>query len=608
MSNRIDFFQPKYTDMTLPASKPVVFVNGQLCPFLEVESVIRAADPEFSWAKLVYNPTELEDIEALAGERIETIAPMGKHLSIHQVYEGAVGESAALKIPVFAGQVEQINRNFDSKGEGIEIIARDVSAVLGRITVYGRRMATSDSNTVFLDGFKTIFNDGGNPNASAATIEYEGRKCKIFEVNIERAKYWTCAEIILYLLSEYLPFGRLQLPEPGQLEAIMGNQVCQELDVTGNNLVSALRKCCAQAGIRFKFVPSLSTTGPSQQIVFYRPGSGGRVEINCQEIGEELSVSKTTVLELQSEKKFWPLTHRHIGRGDHKVFEATFDLIKAWDPAGEGGGQSDYSTDAEGFEQVRDVYRKWCLNEAGDYSISPYNQGDAFDFSWIFETDLYVKRRRRFIETLSTDSTGESLGYFLQISYNSGATWQQYLEDFDVLGDECGIWLSSTDLDNDLWSAATSGQLKFRITASVVSDERLACNIAKGPVNSVADVVDHIVELSEQFAFRKVSGRSIFHESTDSGVGLPDEIDDTTALVAYTRCLSQAQTEVIEEIEVKTPILMLNYCIGDRVVTSPDSRDILGVRLDPRSTFWIERIAMNCLEQCTYLNVLRRRA
>ena len=583
-------------------------MEGRLCPFFEVGSVVRAADPEFSWAKLIYNPAELEDIEVVAGERIETIAPMGKSVSIHQVYQGAVGDSAAMTLPIFTGQIERFDRNLGEKGDIVEIIARDISAVLDRITVYGQRVTMGGSDTVFLDGFKTIFNDNGEPNASAATIEYEGKHYTVFEADVEYVKHWTCAEVVLYLLSEHLSFGRLRLPELDQLEAIMGNQVCEELDVTGINLVSALRKCCAQVGVRFKFVPSLSTTGPSQQIVFYRPGSSGQVEVNCQHIGQELSVSKTTVLQLRSEKHFWPVTHRYIGRGDYKVFEATFDLIKAWDPAGEGGSQSDYSTDAENFEQVRNVYRKWCLNEAGDYSDPPYNQGSAFDFSWIFETDLYVQRRRKFIEALSTDSIGQSLGHFLQVSYDNGETWQEYLEDFDVLDDECGIWLSSTDLNNDLWSAAVSGQLKFRMTASVVSDERLACNIAKGPVNSVADVVDHIVELSEQFAFRKVSGRSIFHKSTDSGVGLPDEIDDTTALVAYTRCLSQAQTEVIEEIEVKTPILMLNYCIGDRVVTSPDSRDILGVRLDPRSTFWIERIVMNCLEQCTYLKVLRRRA
>lgn len=608
MSNRIDFFQPEYTNMTLPAGRPVVFVDGQLCPFLEVDSVVRAADPEFGWAKLVYNPAELEDIEVVTGERIETIAHMGKRLSIHQVYEGAVGDSVAMKIPIFVGQIERIDKNFGSKGDVVKVIARDISAVLGRITVYGQRVTTGGSGTVFLDGFKTIFNNDGEPNASENPTEYEGKHYTVFEVDVEHAKHWTCAEIILYLLSEHLPFGRLQLPELDQLEAIMGNQVSEELDVTGINLVSALRKCCARVGVRFKFVPSLSTTGPSQQMVFYRPGSGGQVEVNCQHIGQELSVSKTTVLELQSEKDFWPVTHRYIGRGDHKVFEATFDLIKAWDPAGEGGSQSDYSTDAEDFEQVGNVYRKWCLNEAGDYSSSPYNQGGAFDFSWIFETDLYVQRRRKFIEVLSTDSTGQSLGYFLQISYNNGATWQQYLEDFDVLDDECGIWLSSIDLDNDLWSAATSGQLKFRLTASVVSDERLTFSIAKGPVNSVTDVVDHVAELSDRFASRKVSGRSIFHKSKDPAVGTPNEVDDTTALVAYVRCLSQTQIEVIEEIEVKTPILMLNYCIGERVVTSPDSRDILGVRLDPRSTFWIERIVMNCLEQCTCIKVLRRRA
>jgi hypothetical protein len=607
MLNRIDFFQSEYTNMALPAGRPVVFVDGRLCPFLEVGSVVRAAYPEFGWVKLIYNPAKLKDIEAVTGERIETVVPMGKLVSIQQVYEGAIGESAAMTVPIFVGQIEQVDRNLGRKGDIVEIIARDISAVLGRVTVYGQRLTTGVFETIFLEGFKTVFNKDGEPNASQKTIEYEGKHYSVFEADSRCAKYWTCAEAILYLLSEYLPFGRLQLPELDHLEAIIGNQISEELDVSGIDVLSALCKCCAQVGIRFKFVPSLSATGASQQIVFYRPGSGGEVEVNCQHFGQELSVSKTAILELQSERNFWPVTHRYVGRGGYKVFEATFDLIKAWDSAGEGGSQSDYSTDDEDFEQVRDVYRKWCLNEAGDYSGSPYNQGSAFDFSWIFETNLYVQRRRKFIEALSTDSTGGYLGYFLQISYNNGATWQEYLEGFDVLDDECGVWLSSIDLDNDLWSAAVSGQLKFRITASVASDERLTCSIAKGPVNSVADVVDHIIELSNRFAFRRVSSRSIFHKSTDTAIDIPGEVDDTTALVVYIRRLSEAQLEVIEKIEVKTPVLMLNYRIGDSVVASPDSRDILGIRLDPRSDFWIERILMNCLEQCTHLKILRRR-
>ena len=62
-----------------------------------------------------------------------------------------------------------------------------------------------------------------------------------------------------------------------------------------------------------------------------------------------------------------------------------------------------------------------------------------------------------------------------------------------------------------------------------------------------------------------------------------------------------------EEIVVSTPIVAMHYYVGDKVICSPDSRDILGVKSDNRSIFWIERAEMDIEKQCTRLRILRRR-
>ena len=117
---------------------------------------------------------------------------------------------------------------------------------------------------------------------------------------------------------------------------------------------------------------------------------------------------------------------------------------------------------------------------------------------------------------------GKSLGYFLQVSFDNGLHWWQYLYAFNNLLNECGVWLSSDQLDIDTWVAALKGVLKFRITASVISDERLTCVVADGPVNSTAPVVEHIITLPRQFKYRKVSSRSIFAKTDDDTLGIPD--------------------------------------------------------------------------------------
>jgi hypothetical protein len=332
------------------------------------------------------------------------------------------------------------------------------------------------------------------------------------------------------------------------------------------------------------------------------------VELNCQYGGEQLSISKTNIAHLESKKYFWPVTNKHIGQGDFKVYEATFDLVKAWDPADEDTDYDRFSPSTNaGFYQVKDVYRKWCLNEAGDYSGAPYNQGDAFDFSKIFESSNFVGRRRRFWPTLTADKQGESLGYHLEVSFDNGLHWWQYLYAFNNLLDECGVWLSSDQLDVDSWVAALKGVLKLRMTASVVSDERISCEVADGPVDSVAPVVDHLITKPSQFKYRKVSAQSIFAGCSDESLGMPDEVDDTAALYEFVRKTAQSGPATIETVDVQTPYLVLDYEVNDVVTASPESRDLLSCRSDNRSVSWIKRVRMNFRDQSTDVKVVRKR-
>ena len=286
---------------------------------------------------------------------------------------------------------------------------------------------------------------------------------------------------------------------------------------------------------------------------------------------------------MQSQKNFYPVTHRYIGQGDYKTYEATFELIKAWDSSLESNWYHYFSpsTNSE-FYKVKDVFRKWALNEAGDYTDSPYNRGDSFDFISIFQTSDYAACRRRFWPCLTTDSQNKSLGYFLQVSYDDGLTWNQYSNAFNLLVDECGIWLSSDQLGMELVSASFNDKLRFRITASVISDERLSVVVSEGPVNSVVPVVDEVITLPRQYKYRKVSSKSIFSAINNDGFGVSDEVDDTDSLFSFVRQIAADSSQAIETINLQTPILGFDYQLGDIVNSNPESRDIFS-KYDNRS-------------------------
>ena len=331
MSNRIDFFQSSQTQAALPATSASIWIDGMLCPSLELVEIVRGDWPEFSWARLVYNPAAYVDSSLTAAEEIETLFAMGKTVCIRQNFNGIPPGTAAFSFPLFHGQIENIETRLTATGEKVEIAANDFSVNLKRVTVYGRRLAEEDNSSVFLTGLDTVFNPEGKANANSEPIKVNGKSYTVFCREPSQGRHWSYAEVIDYLLCEYLTAGQLQTPDIGQLRVLTENQAVRDLDVTGLNLIEALHRCCERIGLRFKFVPLPVSTGPSQAIEFYKTGTGRTIELNCQQAGEQFSLSKTNIANLHSRKNFWPITHRYIGQGDFKVVEATFDLIKAWD-------------------------------------------------------------------------------------------------------------------------------------------------------------------------------------------------------------------------------------------------------------------------------------
>ncbi len=605
MSNRIDFFQSEQMDMAIPAMTLSVFVDGRLRSDVVPIEIVRSGWPEFSWARLELHRRLSKGSETWDAE---TALDCCRAVNICRCYNAAPPDVAVHSLPIFAGEIDNMEKTFGPDGELVSIVTRDFSASMRRITVFGRRVLLPDGKVEMLTSLPTIFNPEGIPNASTTAVCTDGKAHTIFAAESPASRSWRYADVIDYLLGEYVVPGRLTAPGAQQLLALTEHQVVRDLDITGQSLLEALRMCCDRVDLEFKFVPQLGETGPAPAIVFYRHGHGRSVELSCQKPGERLSVSRTNVSALHSNKKLPPVTHRHMGHGDFKVYEATFDLVKAWDGALEDTDYDKFSplTNPD-FYQVRDVYRKWCLNEAGDYTGEPYDQGDPFDFSKIFGTDAYVRGHRRFWPCLTCDKLGKSLGYYLQASFDGGSTWWQYLYAFNNLLDECGIWLSSDQIDLDTWIAAIKGMLKFRITASVISDERLTCSVADGPCNSTMPVVDHLLVLSRQFKYRQVSGQSIFYASSDQALGLPDEVDDTDALYESVRRQAGRTQNVIEQATVRTPYLMLDLEPGDIVRAHPDSRDMPSLRSDSRCVSRIERVSMDIAAQHTDIDIVQAR-
>lgn len=218
----------------------------------------------------------------------------------------------------------------------------------------------------------------------------------------------------------------------------------------------------------------------------------------------------------------------------------------------------------------------------------------------IFSTSDYARRRRQIFDCVSLDDEGESYGVHMEVSYDSGQTWQAFEGSFDNLAGECGVWISDSQLDNDYFAAAVSGQLRVRGTAAVESDEKLVCTVSDGPVGSTAEVIDMLVKGNETYRYKCVTGRSIFYRDNA-------DIDDGELLMSVVRDAANSDDKSVETIDVHTPLVRVAYQPGDRVISGADGCDILGGIRDGRSVFTIERVAMNYDMQQTRLRIARRR-
>lgn len=167
----------------------------------------------------------------------------------------------------------------------------------------------------------------------------------------------------------------------------------------------------------------------------------------------------------------------------------------------------------------------------------------------------------------------------------------------------CG-WRANSS--TSIHGSPRSGEAAISITASVVSDERLTCIIADGPVGSTAPVVDHIITLPPVPLSQGLAAEPSVHADVTTP-GEPDTADDTEALYESSRGRAEATRRSSRSIQAWTPTLTLHVHPGDRVTSSPDSRDVLTCRSDTRSLAWIERVHVDFRTQCTQLKVVRQR-
>jgi hypothetical protein len=528
MSNNTVTYWPGTSGIhSLQAPAVAVAVDGYPAPWLEMLEVTRNRGLKLNHARFRLVPHGLGPEARM--ESMAQTAEAGQRIQAVLTCMADTAGGNQLEWPLFTGVIIQGQADVTGKGEEVEIVAVDESAYKSSTAIDGVRGLGYQDKTVYIRSNEAVFNPNGKGNCSLEVVSVNGKNYHVFDLNTRTACYWTCAAAIRYIAGEYLPESVVSLSSLAAMESLIGGRLLRDVDVFGLSPLAAIDRLCQRVGLHYRIVHVSGAAGEIKEVLqFYRRGQGRQIFLHHQKPGRVLDTTRTNLVSCRLKIDRAGTSIQAIGRGALKRFEGTFDLVEGWDQSQEMENYELYSpvTNDE-FADYRDVFRKYVLNETGEYGDQFYGEGEAYDLSGLFSTDNYSLRPRRFWPCLSRSLGGESFGYYLEVSYDGGESWGPYGGAFNILLEECGIYLSSNQLDPQVWAAIYDDKLRFRITASIDSDETLEAIICDGPVDCTRGVRTVIFDLGNEYKYRQVRPGSIFAGSSAIETGPPDVVDDS---------------------------------------------------------------------------------
>ena len=261
-----------------------------------------------------------------------------------------------------------------------------------------------------------------------------------------------------------------------------------------------------------------------------------------------------------------------IVRAEGWLVESTFELVNGWDPALEGEPDSSYSkVDNGNFSTYANVFRLWALNEDGQFSNPPYNQGDAYDLAAFFQHFPIRPRLLRFLPALTLDDAGVRRSPIVEISTDNGSNWSVYPGSARVRTDRAAVYLDDTTLPSAFLAAAQLGIAKVRITASLRSP--IPVEVLRWSGNPFAGTNPaKVFDLGDAFRFQRVAPGSIHFTSIQSGTIKADEINQTATMNNWLINRQRRADELVDDEAGKATLKLSGTWpllrIGDRLINT----------------------------------------
>lgn len=335
-----------------------------------------------------------------------------------------------------------------------------------------------------------------------------------------------------------------------------------------------------------------------RQIVIFRRGAGPEKTVKLAASGEDRDLSTSSVAAVEATWNIAEGANIVEVYGSFLEVEGTFELQRAWPASKDSLTVLDLEKDGDNsqYEANPDVWRKWVLNEAGDYTATR-SGNTLFDLNEIEIEDGGDKalgenniiRRRRFYPPLTKAPDDGRRDYLVEYLHQSDTygdlpEWRNVLTLPDahvaILERECGIIFNGQKPPEEL--VRLGADARVRITACLRGDQRLSYTAVKTEVSPNGADIRLMVNAETRYHKRqRIEDTDATYCSryadenlySDGVIPDADTADDTTAIEFFA-----IRTRNLEQSARLAPVITLQgyhpeYKIGD-LITEVEGRGL----------------------------------
>jgi len=414
-----------------------------------------------------------------------------------------------------------------------------------------------------------------------SALKLHGNKAPVF---------WTLAKAVYYLC-KWLNRDEFYVKNPTyeELKAVFNDDHGEENDTDVHKLRNVtmpfgayLSQCLDRLLVPLGYLWHIDkNSGLNNKFGFVRKGTGGRaLRVKHQAPGSSFDNKSSEASNISLRYGLTNLANHVWLFGSAERVEFTCECVRTWSADKDSLTAEQLHIGSEDFEANENVYRKWVIDTAGDYTETRQeNKDQRFKLDDLFGYPDQVPGRRKLGPTLTLGADGGPVGNIqgVYVEYSN----PNYVADGEepewlpignwgcaLMEKEAGVYFRGDEVPEEILNQGTNA--KIRITATLESDLRVFTDTQKLGTSVNGDDVWLALDMADRFLFLRQIGfgtyKSRFYDDVLGKVREANTGSDKNIMEEFGETLRNTY----DAAEISGPIVLhgcdYDFKLGDRII------------------------------------------